>query len=156
MKTPKPCVLVWLARTGTSAEQNAAYDALHAQVQPPDGRSMCISGEEDEPVSLDEKFENLPLGDRYAEAAIAAARAQGFKDATFIAAVYFRHGEEAPRIVPGRPPVCFIGRFDFPFPERGDHIPRSEHEWLGIDEAYCGDEDPRKSDEDDDGYIGHF
>ena len=56
--------MLWLARTGTSAAQNAAYDRLHAEVNPPDGRSMAISGEEDELVSVDEKVGGLPLADR--------------------------------------------------------------------------------------------
>lgn len=156
MTTPRPCcVLLWLARTGSSQEQNAACDSLHADVRPPDDRSMSIRGEEDELVSVDEKIDGLPLSDRYAAAAIAAARKKGLDRVTFAAAIFFRDGREAPKTSRSLPPLCFVGRFDFPFPERGDHIPRDEHGWLGIDEAYCLDE-PKASDDDDDGYIGHF
>ena len=154
MKTPRPCVMLWLAREGTTKEQNEAYDRILAEVKLPQGRSMTISGEEDEFVSVDEKIGGMPLGDRYADAAITAAEKKGLDRVTFIAAVYFRDIGDAPTMSKDIFPVHFIGRFEFPFPERGDQIPRDEHEWLGIDAAYCLDEGDKS--EDDDGYIGHF
>jgi hypothetical protein len=146
--------MLWLAREGTSAEQNEAYRRLCAEVKLPKGRSMTISGEEDELVSVDEKIDGMPLGDRYADAAIAAAKRKGLERVTFIAAVYFRDVGDAPSTSRDVPPVHFVGRFEFPFPERGDHIPRDDHEWLGIDSAFCLDDGEKR--EDDDGYIGHF
>lgn len=153
MKTPQPCVLVWLASSGTSSELDAAYNSLCAEVAPPSGRSMVVSGE-DELVSVEETIEGLPLSERYAEAVIDAARRKGFDRSKFVAAIFFREKDEARKKFSDHGPTRFVGVFDFPFPERGDHIPRDEHEWLGIDSAYCSDE--RTNSSDDDGYIGHF
>lgn len=113
---------------------------------------MAITGGEDELVQVEEKIEGLPLSDRYADAAIAAARGRGLDQVTFVAAMFFREIGEAPSKSRDVFSLRFVGRFEFPFPERGDHVPRDEHEWLGIDAAYCADEKA----EDDDGYIGHF
>jgi len=154
MKTPRPCVMLWLAREGTSAERNEAYHRLRAEVKLPKGRSMTISGEEEELVSVDEMIDGMPLDDRYADAAIAAAKKKGLDRVAFIAAIYFRDVGDAPSTSKDIFPVHFVGRFEFPFPERGDFIPRDEHEWLGIDGAYCLDEGEKRGN--DDGYIGHF
>src|SRR5262249_16454248 len=94
------------------------------------------------------------LSDRYDNAAIAAAKKKGLDQATFVAAIFFRDIDDAPSTSRDISPVIFVGSFEFPFPQRGDHIPRDEHEWLGIDEAYCLDEQQKS--EDDDDYIGHF
>lgn len=146
--------MLWLAREGTSAEQNAAYDRLHAEAKPPSGRSTAISGEEHELVPVDGKIEGLPLSERYADAAIAAAKKKGLDRATFVAAIFFRDIGDAPKTSRDILPLHFVGSFEFPFPERGDHIPRDEHEWLGIDAAYCLDEEQKPKEDDD--YIGHF
>ncbi len=115
---------------------------------------MFMGGEEDELVSVEDHIDGLPFGDHYSAAAISAAKKKGFDKATFMAAIFFRDGDDAPRTSSDIYPVSFIGKFDFPFPERGDHVPRDEHGWLGIDAAYCMD-DQRNSEGDDD-YIGHF
>lgn len=115
MKTPRPCVLLWFSRTGTFEEQDAAYDVLHAEVSPPDGRSMTMSGD-DELGSVEEKIDGLPLSERYAEAAIAAARQKGLDKVTFVAAIFFRDGAEAPR-TPGTFHRCaLLAGLIFPFP----------------------------------------
>ena len=102
---------------------------------------MVISGD-DELVEIDDTILNLPLGDRYSDEAIAAAKQKGFERCCYVLAMYFRRIEEAPNSGPDSDPLFFIGRFEFIFPERGDHISRDEHKWLGIDSAYCLDEDP--------------
>jgi hypothetical protein len=141
MKTPRPCVMIWLAREGTSDEQYAAYDRLIRRVNHPPKRSTIMVGDEPEVVEVDEMISGLPLSERYAEAAVAAAREKGFDRPIFVLAVLFRELTEAPSAEPEEAPLKFIGRFEFPFPERGDHVGRDDQEWLGIDESYVMDED---------------
>jgi len=146
MKSPRPCVLIWLAREGTSDEQYAAYDRLIRRVKHPPKRSTIMVGDEPEVVEVEEMVSGLPLSERYAEAVAVAAREKGFDTPTFVLAVLFREQAEAPTSAPEDAPLRFIGCFEFPFPERGDHVSRDDQEWLGIDESYVLDEDSEMPD----------
>ena len=140
MKTPRPCVMLWLAREGTSDEQYAAYDRLIRRVKHPPKRSTIMVGDEPDVIEVDEMISGLPLGDRYVEVAATVARKKGFVLPTFVLAVLFREQSEAPSSEPEEAPLHFIGRFEFPFPEPGDHVGRDDQEWLGIDEDYVLDD----------------
>ena len=100
MKSPRPCVLIWLAREGTSDEQYAAYDRLIRRVKHPPKRSTIMVGDEPEVVEVEEMVSGLPLSERYAEAVAVAAREKGFDTPTFVLAVLFREQAEAPTSAP--------------------------------------------------------
>jgi hypothetical protein len=141
MATPRPCVMLWLAREGTPEEQYAAYDLLIANLQVPSKRSTIVVGDEPDLVDAEEMLTGLPLSNRYIKAAVPAANNAGFSAPTFVLAVLLREIAEAPAALE-EAPLRFIGKFEFPFPERGDHISRDDQEWLGIDEGYVLGEDP--------------
>ncbi len=136
--------MLWLARSGTTDQQYAAYDILIEKVKYPSSRATIIAGDESKLVDVKEMISGLPLHERYGDKVEEAAKKMGFDKSSFVIAVLFRHTEEAATVDPDVEPLRFIGKFEFSFPQRGDFVGRDDQEWLGINEAYCLDQAPNQ------------